>query len=67
MTLAHDKRPKATLLIGLCYYALQCQTDIRYELMSQIIRWHSIGWSPIKSQTQAIWPKGKEYNCDMHY
>jgi hypothetical protein len=29
MTLAEDKRPKATLLIGWSWYALQCQTRMR--------------------------------------
>jgi hypothetical protein len=53
MTLADDKRPEATLLIMLSWYALQCQTRMLYELMRHILRWHSIGWSPTKSMTQA--------------
>jgi hypothetical protein len=53
MTSAEDMRPEATLLIGLSYYALQCQTRILYELTRQVVRWHSIGWSPTKSMTQA--------------
>jgi len=53
MTLAEDKRPEATLLIGLSKYALQHQTRIRYELMRQVLRWDSIGRSPSKSMTQA--------------
>jgi len=53
MTLAEDKRPEATLLIGLSEYALQRKTRIRDELTRQVLRWHSIGWSLIKSMTQA--------------
>jgi hypothetical protein len=50
---ADDMRPEATVLIGLSTYAWQCQTHILYELMRQNLRWHSIGWSPIKSMMQA--------------
>jgi hypothetical protein len=53
MTSAEEMRPEATLLIGLCKYALQSQTRIRYELMRQVQHWHSIGWSPIKCMAQA--------------
>ena len=53
LTLAEDKRPEATLLIGLSLYALQRQTRIRYKLTGRVLRWHSIGWSPIKSRMQA--------------
>jgi len=53
MTLADDKRLEATLLIGLSSNALQRQTRNRYELMCQVLHWHSIGWSPIKSMKQA--------------
>jgi len=37
MTLAEDKRPEATLLIGLSYYALQRQSHIVYELTRQVL------------------------------
>jgi len=53
MTLAEDMRPEATLLIGLSEYALQRQSRIRYELTRYVLCWHSIGWSSIKSMTQA--------------
>jgi hypothetical protein len=53
MTSADDMRPEATLLIGLSKYALQRQTRILYALTHQVLRWHSIGWSPNKSMTQA--------------
>jgi len=53
MTLAEDKRPEATLLIGLSQNALQRQSHIRYKLTRQIICWHSISWSLIKPMTQA--------------
>jgi len=41
MTLADDKRPEATLLISLSEHALQHQTPIQYELMRQVLHWHS--------------------------
>jgi len=53
MTAVDDLRPEATLLIGLSSYALQRQTSILYELTRQSLRWHSIGWSQIKSMMQA--------------
>jgi hypothetical protein len=53
MTLADDMRPEATLIIGLSTCPLQHQTCILYELTGQDLRWHSIGWSPIKSVVQA--------------
>ena len=53
MTSADDMRPEATLLIGLSYNVLWRQTHIRYELTRQVLRRHSIGWSPIKSMMQA--------------
>jgi hypothetical protein len=53
MTLAEDMRPETTLLIGLSQHALQRRTRIIYELKSQILHWHSIGWSLIKSMKQA--------------
>jgi hypothetical protein len=52
MTSPDDMRPEATLLIGLNSYALQRQTLILYEVTRQDLRWHSIGWSLIKSMTQ---------------
>ena len=56
MTLAEHKRPGATLPVGLCWYALQCQTRIQYKLTRQVLRWHSIGWLPIKSMMQSKRP-----------
>jgi hypothetical protein len=56
MTSAEDMRPEATLLIGLSTNALQRQTGNLYELTRQDLRCHCIGWSPIKSITQAKWP-----------
>jgi hypothetical protein len=53
MTLAKDMRPEATLLIGLSKYTLQCQTRILYDVTCQVLGWHCIGWSTIKSMTQA--------------
>jgi len=53
MTLAEDKRPEATLLIGLSKYASQRHTSLiitRYACHN--LRWQSIGRSPIKSLTQ---------------
>jgi hypothetical protein len=38
MTLTDYMRPEATLLIGLCCYALQSQTCVLYELMHQDLR-----------------------------
>jgi len=51
--LADDKRPEDTLLIGLSKYALQRQTHTRYELTQHVLFWYTIGWTPIKSMTQA--------------
>ena len=56
MTLPADKRPEATLLIGLSYNALQRQTHTHNELTRHDLCWLSIGWSPIKSMTQVNWP-----------
>jgi len=53
MTSTYDMRSEATLFIGLSKHALQRQTRILYELTRQVLHWHSIGWSPIKSMTQA--------------
>jgi len=57
MTSADDMRPEATLLIGLSEYALQHQTRILYEVRHQVLRWHSIGGSPIQPMTQAKLPE----------
>jgi len=53
MTLAEDKRPEATLLIGLSWNELQCQSRTQYGLTRQILRWHSISWSLNTSMMQA--------------
>jgi hypothetical protein len=66
MMSADDMRPEATLLIGLSQDAFQRQTRILYGLMCQVLRWHSIGWSPNQSMTQATYPTGEALICDKH-
>jgi len=56
MTLADDKRPDETPLMELSYYSLQHETYIRYELTHQVVRWHNIRWSLIKSVIQVTEP-----------
>jgi hypothetical protein len=53
VTLADVIRREVTPLIGLGWIAFRCQTHIRYELTDQVLHWHSIRWSPIKSMTTA--------------
>jgi len=66
MMLADDMRPDATLLIGLSTYSLQHQTHILYELTRHDLRWHTIGWLPIKSMMQVRKAKRWGINCDNH-
>jgi len=53
MTSSDDMRPEATLLIGLSQSEVQRQTRFVFEVMRQVLCCHSIGWSPMKSITQA--------------
>jgi len=53
MMSADDMRLEETMLIGLSKYALQRQTRILNKVTRQDLHWHSIGWSPIKTMTQA--------------
>jgi hypothetical protein len=49
MTLCQER----ALLIGLSQFGSQCNFVSDMSLRIYILRWHSIGWSPIKSMMQA--------------